>query len=67
MGIVNRRNAMVGWAVVKLGKRAAKKKGKDLVPTETPSGKVGAGVAAGIAAVFGVLAFWKRRKSGDGE
>jgi hypothetical protein len=26
MGIVNRRNALVGWLVMKLGKRAAKKK-----------------------------------------
>ena len=32
MGIVNRRNAVLGWAVVKLGKRAAKKKAKDVVP-----------------------------------
>ena len=26
MGIVNRRNAIVGWLVVKFGKRALKKK-----------------------------------------
>ena len=26
MGIVNRRNAVIGWVVVKAGKRAAKKK-----------------------------------------
>ena len=67
MGIVNRRNAMIGWAVVKLGKRTAKKKAKGVVPTEAPSGKVGAGVAAGVAAFFGVLAFWRRRKSGSDE
>jgi hypothetical protein len=65
MGIVNRRNAVIGWAVVKLSKRAAKKKAKEVVPTEPPSGKVSAGVAAGVAALFGMLAFWKRRKSSD--
>jgi hypothetical protein len=64
MGIVNRRNAIIGWTVVKLGKRAAKKKAKDVVPSEPPSGKVSAGVAAGVAAVFGVLTFWRRRKGG---
>lgn len=67
MGIVNRRNAMIGWAVLKLGKRTAKKKAKGVVPTEAPSGRFSAGVAAGIAAFFGVLAFWKRRKSSDSE
>jgi hypothetical protein len=64
MGIVNRRNAMIGWAVVKLGKRAAKNKAKTVVPSERPSGKVSAGVAAGVAAFFGVLTFWKKRKGG---
>jgi hypothetical protein len=65
MGIVKRRNALIGWAVVKLGKRAAKKKAKDVVPSERPSGKASAGIAAGVAAFFGVLAFWHRRKSGE--
>ena len=65
MGIVNRRNAVIGWTVVKLGKRAAKKKAKDVVPSERPSGRTSAGIAAGVAAFFGVLAFWRRRKSGD--
>ena len=65
MGIVNRRNAMIGWAVVKLGKRAAKNKAKTVVPSERPSGKVSAGVAAGVAAFFGVLTFWRKRKGDD--
>jgi hypothetical protein len=65
MGIVNRRNAMIGWAVVKLGKRAAKNKAKTVVPSERPSGRVSAGVAAGVAAFFGVLTFWRKRKGDD--
>lgn len=65
MGIVNRRNAIIGWTVLKLGKRAARKKAKDVVPSEPPGGKLSAGIAAGVAAFFGVLAFWKRRRGND--
>jgi hypothetical protein len=65
MGIVNRRNAAIGWAVVKLGKRSAKKKAKSVVPTEAPSGKVSAGIAAGVATFFGVLTFWRKRRGTD--
>jgi len=31
MGIVNKRNAVVGWIVLKLGKRAARKKAQGAV------------------------------------
>ena len=65
MGIVNRRNAVLGWAVVKLTKRAAKKKAKDVVP-DREAGTKSAALAAGVAAFFGVLAFWRRRSSGSG-
>jgi hypothetical protein len=65
MGIVNRRNAMIGWAVVKLAKRKSKQKAKDVVPSEAPSGKLAAALAAGLAAVVGVLTFWRRRKGSD--
>jgi hypothetical protein len=65
MGIVNRRNAWIGWTVVKLGKRQARRKAKDVVPSEAPSGKLAAALAAGLAAVVGVLTFWRRRKGSD--
>jgi hypothetical protein len=32
MGIVNRRNAMMGWAVWQVGKRVAQQKAKSAVP-----------------------------------
>jgi len=32
MGIVNRRNAVVGWFVLKAAKRAAKKKARAAMP-----------------------------------
>jgi hypothetical protein len=60
MGIVNRRNAVIGWAVIKLGKRFAKKKAEDSVP---PSPKTGA-IAAAVAAATGALVFWRKRSGG---
>jgi len=58
MGIVNKRNAVVGWIVLKLGKRAAKKKAQGAVP-----GPRTGGVAAGaLAAIGGVLFFWRKKR-----
>ena len=62
MGIVNKRNAVVGWVAVKVGKRVVKRKAADAVP----SAKTGGAAAGALAAVAGVLFFWRRRK-GDGE
>jgi len=61
MGIVNRRNAVIGWLVVKAGKRAAKRKAQGAVPGKRTTGGVAAGA---LAAVGGVLLFWKKKKSG---
>jgi hypothetical protein len=66
MGIVNRRNAVMGWAVWQVGKRVAQQKAKSAVPkvdTEKKRPNKTA-VAAGIAAVAGVLLFW-RKKAGE--
>jgi hypothetical protein len=68
MGIVNRRNAVLGWTVWQVGKRVAKKKAKAAVPSvhsETKRPNKSAIVAA-VAALGGVLMFW-RKKSSDGE
>ncbi len=62
MGILNRRNAVVGWVVLKLGKRAAKRKAQDALP----SAKTGGGIAGALAALGGLVFFWRRR-SGGGE
>jgi LPXTG-motif cell wall-anchored protein len=59
MGIVNRRNAVVGWLVVKIGKRAAKKKAQGAVPG---GARTGGAVAGGLAALGGVLFFWRKKK-----
>ena len=68
MGIVNRRNAVLGWAVWNVGKRVAKRKAKSAVPsvdTETKRPNKPAIVAA-LAAVGGVLMFWRKKSSGNG-
>jgi hypothetical protein len=65
MGIVNRRNAVMGWAAWQVGKRVAKRKAKTAVPTidtETKRPNKPAVVAA-LAALGGLLLFW--RKKGD--
>jgi hypothetical protein len=63
MGIVNRRNAVVGWLAVKVGKRVVKKKAADAVP----SARTGGAVAGALAAIGSVLFFWRRKRSSGGE
>jgi hypothetical protein len=60
MGIVNKRNAVVGWVVLKLGKRAAKKKAQSAVPGPR-TGSVAAGT---LAAIGGALLFWRKKRGG---
>jgi hypothetical protein len=63
MGIVNKRNAVVGWVVLKLGKRAVKKKAQDVVPSK----RSGGAVAGALATVGGALFFWRRKRGTSGE
>ena len=69
MGVLNRRNAVLGWTVWKFGKRAAKRKARDAVPgrvDDTKRPNKGAIVSA-LAAVGGALWFWRRRKTDGSE
>jgi hypothetical protein len=63
MGIVNKRNAVVGWIAVKVGKRVVKKKAADV----GPSAKTGGALAGAVAAIGGVLFFWRHSRSSGGE
>ena len=63
MGIVNRRNAVVGWLVLKAGKRAAKKKAQSVGPEAR---RRGAAVGGALAALGGLLLFWKKKKKSGG-
>jgi len=69
MALMNRRNALLGWAVWQVGKQAAKRKAKASMsagPDDSakPSKRV---VAAGLATLGGVLWFRNRRRNGSDE
>ena len=66
MGIVNRRNAILGWGVWKLGKRFAKRKAKGATPSVESGRPNKSMLAVGLAGLAGALTFWrKRRGRGD--
>jgi hypothetical protein len=68
MGIVNKRNAVLGWLTWKVGKGVAKKKAKEAIPHSSHSGKRRKpAVLAGIAALGGALLFWRKGKGGHHE
>jgi ABC-type Co2+ transport system permease subunit len=62
MGIVNRRNAVVGWAVWKFAKRMGKQKAREAVPgTGEHAGLNKSAVAAIVTAIGGALFFWRKK------
>ena len=67
MGILNRRNAVVGWAAWQIGKRVLKRKAKGVVPGTVEGSKrpnIPAIVLA-VGAAMAALAFWRKRKQND--
>ena len=70
MGILNKRNALLGWVVWQVGKRAAKRKAKDAVPAidrESKRPNRPAMLLGALAAVGGALLFWRKRSTDDDE
>ena len=68
MGIVNKRNALLGWTAWKFAKRALKKKAKGAVPGTAEGGRTGKpAVLAGLAALVGGLWFWRKKGGGPDE
>jgi hypothetical protein len=67
MGLVNRRNALLGWAVWTATKRMAKQKAKSAAGADGSHIPDKRAVAAGIAAVGGALWFLRRRADSDDE
>jgi hypothetical protein len=63
MGVLNKRNAVLGWAVWGVSKRAAKYKAKQAMSTN--GGRSKKGLVAGAAALGGAVVFWRRRRASD--
>ena len=65
MGIVNRRNAVLGWGVWKLGKRMAKRKAKGAAPSVEGGRPNKSLLAVSVAGLMGALTFWRKRRGGE--
>jgi len=64
---MNKRNAVLGWAVWMATKRAAKQKAKSAARSDDSHMPNKSAVAAAIAAVGGAVWFLRRRAGSDGE
>ena len=66
--MLNRRYAVLGWGVWKIGKKVAKRKAKAAVPGTGEHAGLNKSALAGIAAALsGALFFWRKKSSGSGE
>ena len=64
MGILNRRNAILGWVVWQTTKQLAKRKARNAVPAidgETKRPNRSAMIVGALVAAGGALLFWRRR------
>jgi hypothetical protein len=68
MGVFNKRTARLGWVAWQVGKRVAKRKAKAAVPSfDTESKRPNKpAIVAGLAALGGLLMFWRKRGADDG-
>ena len=60
MGIINRRNAVLGWGVWQVAKQLGKRKAKSGGGGGHAGLKKGGAIASVFAAVGGALWFWRR-------
>jgi len=63
VSVINRRNAVMGWAVWKVAKRAGKKKARDVTPSVEGGKPNKSLIAVGVAAVAGAFAMLRGRRS----
>jgi hypothetical protein len=65
VGIVNRRNAILGWGVWSIAKVAARRKAKSAAPSvegRRPSKSL---LALAIAGTVGALTFWRKHRDDE--
>ena len=63
MAVMNRRNALVGYVVLKVAKRTVKQK----AASATPSARTGAVAAGVIGAATGAILFLRHKHTDEGE
>jgi hypothetical protein len=64
MGILNKRNAVLGWTAWKIGKRVLRRKARGAVPGRVEGSRRpnASAIVSALAALGGALWFWRRRK-----
>lgn len=67
MAVLNKRNAVLGWATWQVGKQAMKQKAKSTVRVDSKRRPGKGTVAALLAAAGGALVFWRRRRDAQAE
>jgi len=65
VSIVNRRNAVLGWAVWNVAKRVGKKKAREAAPSVEDGKPNKSLIAVSAASLMGVLTFWRKRRGGE--
>ena len=63
MSVINKRNAVVGWALLKVAKSAGKKKARDVTPSVEGGKPNKSLIAVFLAAAAGAFAFVRGRRS----
>jgi hypothetical protein len=58
----SKRNAIIGWLVMTLGKPLAMRKARQAARARKRNAAVAAGAAAGVGATLGALLFWRKRR-----
>jgi len=65
VGIVNRRNAVLGWGVWKIGKRVVKRKAKGAAPSVEGGRPNKSLLGFSLAGIAGALMFWRKKRGGE--
>jgi hypothetical protein len=65
VGIVNRRNAVLGWGIWTIGKRVAKRKAKSAAPTVESGRPNKSLLAVAIAGAVGALTYWRKHRDSN--
>jgi hypothetical protein len=63
VSLINRRNAVIGWAVWKVAKRIGRKKARDVTPTVEGGKPNKSLIAVALAAAAGAFALLRGRRS----